>query len=461
MAFPKDFLWSTATAAYQIEGGWDADGKGMSTWDMMVRKEDTIWHNQTGNVTCDHYHRWAEDVELMKQMNLKGYRFSFAWARVLPEGVGRINQAGLDFYDRLTDALLAAGITPLPTLFHWDFPYELYCRGGWLNRDSADWFAEYAGVMAKTLGDRIDRWLTMNEPQCFVSLGHHSGIHAPGDKLGHAQLARIAHHALLAHGKAVAAIRNNAPKPVQVGIAPVGFMKIPATETPADIDAARTAMFTSHKKYPWGENAWWFDTIANGAYPDGVLENLGASAPPIHDGDLKTISAELDFLGLNAYHGQVTRRGDDGNPEILDRKDGEPITAFHWPIVPDAMYWGPKFFYERYKKPLIITENGMANVDFPSLDGKVHDPQRIDFLQRYMRSLHRAIDEGIDVFGYCVWTLTDNFEWAEGFRQRFGLVYTDFMNDQKRIPKDSAWWYRDVIASNGEKLFDTLPGSSA
>ena len=455
MSFRKDFAWGAATAAYQIEGAAAEDGRGASVWDMFCRKPGAVAQGYTGDVACDHYHRYQEDVALMQTIGLRAYRLSISWSRVLPDGVGAVNPKGLAFYDRLVDALLAAHITPYITLFHWDYPYELYCRGGWLNPESPNWFADYAKVVIEKLSDRVTHWMTINEPMCFVGLGHLYGVHAPGDQLGFAQVLRAAHHVLLAHGKAVQTIRAHAQKPCQVGFAPLGDIRIPATDRPEDIQAARQAMFAVTQRNFW-QNTWWMDPVYAGHYPEDGLQLFGAEMPPIKAGDMETICQPLDFFGFNNYQGVVTRAGQDGRPEPVPFAPGAPQTAFfdrtsYWAVTPEVLYWGPKFFWERYRLPIIITENGMSNIDWVSLDGNVHDPIRIDFLHRYLRELRKAAAEGVDVRGYFLWSILDNFEWAEAFRQRFGIVYVDYVT-QKRTLKDSAYWYRDVIASNGASL---------
>ncbi|MFQ6098230.1 MAG: GH1 family beta-glucosidase [Armatimonadota bacterium] len=450
MKFPDDFVFGTATASYQIEGAAREDGKGPSVWDMFCRKRGTIWQGQSGDVACDHYHRYREDVTLMREIGLDAYRFSISWPRVIPAGPGAVNEKGLAFYDRLVDELLAADVTPFVTLFHWDYPYELYCRGGWLHPDSPEWFAEYAKVVVDRLSDRVRNWMTLNEPQCFIGLGHYRGVHAPGDKLGLAEVLRAAHNSLLAHGKAVQTIRAHSRSESRVGYAPVGTVKMPASDADADVEAARRAMFLFRGDDYWA-NSLWMDPVFFGRYPDDALEALGDVAPEIRDGDMEAISQPLDFFGVNTYQGAFVKAGDDGQPEEVPFPPGHPITAFTWWVTPEALYWGPKFFYERYGLPIIITENGMANVDWVSLDGAVHDPQRIDYLHRHLLQFLRAGEDGVDVRGYFVWTLMDNFEWAEGFKQRFGIIYTDFVT-QRRIMKESAHWYKEVIATRGEAL---------
>jgi beta-glucosidase len=449
MAFPKDFVWGAAAASYQIEGGFDADGKGPSVWDMFVRKKGTIYREHTGDVACDHYHRYPEDVALMKQVGLRAYRLSVSWPRVLPDGVGRSNDKGLAFYDRLIDSLLEAGITPWVTLFHWDYPLALYRRGGWMNPDSPSWFAEYAALLADHLSDRVVNWMTFNEPQCFVLLGHDTGVHAPGDKLRTDELVLAQHHVLVAHGKAVQALRARCKLPANIGYAPVGIISIPATEDPKDVAAAERRMFaTSPSRW---DNVSWYDPVFLGKYPDdaGYLDKL----PKAYEQDLATIHQPIDFCGTNIYFGTAVREGADGIPEVVPEPTGSPTTALNWPIAPTSMFYGPRAFHARYKKPIVITENGLTSRDWLAEDGAVHDPGRIDFMIRYLRELHRAVESGVPVAGYFHWSIMDNFEWAEGYKERFGLIHVDYQT-QKRTLKDSANWYAKVIASNGNLLLE-------
>ncbi|MEO0455396.1 MAG: GH1 family beta-glucosidase [Cyanobacteria bacterium P01_A01_bin.114] len=445
MTFPKQFIWGAAAASYQIEGG--AADRGLSVWDMMCREPGRVWGGNTGQVACDHYHRFAEDIQLMGQIGLQAYRFSISWPRVLPEGTGAVNAQGLAFYDRLVDGLLEAGIQPWATLFHWDYPYALYCRGGWLNRDSADWFADYVRLMVDTLSDRVSHWMPQNEPQCFLGLGHQTGEHAPGLKLGFSEVLLAAHHALLAHGKAVQVIRSRARSQPTIGTAPVGFVKIPASHQPEDITIARQSMFSIIHKNCWN-NTWFADPLFLGNYPQDGLALFEAHLPPIQEGDMATICQPLDFYGVNIYQGQVTPSADGA---VKATVNGPPLTVMDWPITPAALYWGPWFLYERYQKPIVVTENGMANTDWVHCDGQVHDPQRIDFLTGYLREFGRAIADGVEAKGYFLWSIMDNFEWAYGYKYRFGLVYVDYAT-QKRLLKDSAMWYKTVIESNGSGL---------
>ena len=450
--FPSGFAWGAATAAYQIEGAATEDGKGPSVWDVFCKKKDAIFEGHTGDVACDHYHRYRDDFALLKQLGVTSYRFSISWPRVLPKGIGTPNQAGLDFYSRLLDELGKHGITPMCTMFHWDFPQALYEKRGWLNRDSAEWFAEYAALLADKFSDRIKVWATQNEPQCFIGLGLLEGRHAPGDKLKFGQFLTAAHNQMRSHAKAVQVLRARA-KDAKVGYVVVANPTQPATETPDDIEAARAAMFAVPARTQWN-NAWWIDPVLLGKYPEDGIATFGRDMPKFKASDLDEMKQPLDFLGLNIYSADTVRRGADGKPEHVPSPPGFPHSGVDWqPITPACLYWGPRYFYERYKVPVAITENGIAVRDQVFLDGKVHDPQRIDYMHRALLELARACGEGIPVTGYWAWSLMDNFEWADGYKQRFGLIYVDYQN-QKRIAKDSFAWYRDVIASNGRNLFE-------
>jgi beta-glucosidase len=417
---------------------------------MHCRRDGTIFNNDTGDVACDHYHRYREDAALMKQIGLRGYRMSISWPRVMPEGAGRVNEAGLAFYDRLVDELLGAGVHPFVTLFHWDYPYELYTKGGWLNADSSQWFAEYTEVVARRLGDRVRHWMTLNEPQVFINMGHRTGQHAPGLRLDWPDVLRALHHSLLAHGRGVQALRSCCREKPMVGWAPVGVVRYPASSDPRDVDAARQAMFWSGGRQLWN-NTLYSDPVCLGRYPEEALRDWGRAMPKIGPGDMKTIQQPLDFYGMNIYNGQATRAGDDGQPQEVPRPSGYPLSVVHWPMEPLSLYWGPRFLAERYRLPVMVTENGISCMDWVHTDGRVHDPQRIDFTKRYLRELGRAIRDGVDVRGYFHWTIMDNFEWAEGHKHRFGLIHVDFQN-QKRTLKDSAYWYAEVIRTNGAVL---------
>lgn len=450
MAFPTEFTWGVATAAYQIEGAPYKTGGGRSVWDMFCERPGAVYDGSNGDIACDHFNRYAEDVELMAGLRIPNYRFSISWPRVMPTGTGEISTDGLAFYDQLIDKLLQKGIQPHATLFHWDLPYDLYLRGGWLNRDSADWFADYATLIVEKLGDRVKNWMTLNEPQCFIGLGMHTGIHAPGDRLNFKEVLLAGHHAMLAHGKGVQVIRAHGKPDCRVGWAPVGAPKIPKTDSVADIDAARRATFQTPSKTVWS-NSWWNDPVFFGKYPEFEVELFGLDSPEPRAGDMELISQPLDFYGANIYNAQVVEAGVDGEAKELLHPIGAARTLYHWPVTPDALYWGPRFMYERYGKPIVITENGLGLSDWVALDGQVHDPQRIDFLARYLQSLRRAIADGVEIEGYFQWSLMDNFEWYEGYKIRFGLVHVDF-ESQKRTPKDSAYWYSEIVQSNGECL---------
>lgn len=451
MGFPADFVWGAATSSYQIEGAAFEDGKGLSVWDVFCRREGKIWKSRTGNTACDHYHRYKEDVKLMKELGLKAYRFSINWPRVIPEGTGKVNEKGLDFYSELVDELLAAGIEPWITLFHWEYPQELFYKGGWLNADSPGWFAEYTRVIVKSLSDRVTYWITLNEPQCYIELGYRKATHAPGIELHNREILRAAHHTLLGHGKAVQVIRAEAKTECKIGMAPAGFIRVPATNSEKDIQAAYDVTFSVPKPDGWNI-AWWLDPVFLGKYPEDGLKLYEGDLPRMGQHDLATINQSLDFFGVNIYTGHAVSHRKNGEVIEIPDKPGCPVSMMYWPVVPEVLYWGARFLNSRYKLPVVITENGMSNPDWISLDNRVHDPQRIDFLHRYLKEFARAGSDGVDIMGYFQWTFTDNFEWARGYRERMGLVYVDF-ESQRRTPKDSAYWYRDVIASNGEILY--------
>jgi beta-glucosidase len=373
----------------------------------------------------------------------------------MPTGEGAVNPAGLAFYDRLIDGLLEAGIEPWVTLFHWDLPLGLSYQGGWLNSRSPDWFADYARIVADHFSDRVSHWMTLNEPQCFIGLSLDSGSHAPGLKLPINEVLRAAHHALLAHGRAVEVLRERAKKPPTIGWAPVGVVHMPRDEkNPADVEAARKEMF-SITNSGWCKvwsNSLWGDPVVFGHYPEEAFSAYGKAMPRHPEAEMKMIGAPIDFYGANIYNGVVMHAGPDGNPvKTLDDEDGYPQSLFYWKRKEKSLYWGPRYLHERYKLPVVITENGMSCHDWVDLDGQVEDPQRIDFTRRYLRELRRAVADGVDVRGYFHWSLMDNFEWAEGYKQRFGLIHVDF-GTLKRTPKKSYFWYRDVIATNGEKV---------
>ena len=455
MKFPSDFIWGAAASSYQIEGAAYRDGGGLSVWDMLGRHEGKIIGGDTGEVACDHYHRYREDVALMADVGLQAYRFSVSWPRVLPDGVGAINQKGLDFYSNLVDTLLEKNITPWLTLFHWDFPYELYCRGGWLNRDSADWFADYTALLVDALSDRVAHWSTLNEPQIYIGLGHHQGTHAPGMQMGFGEALRAGHHSLLAHGKAVQVIRARAKTETFIGASHAGNFFMPDTDSERDIEAARQRNFAIREK-SFFNNSWFSDPMVLGHYPEDGLALFAADMPEIRSGDLDTICQPLDQFGTNIYWGSYVRANDETGFEIVER-EGLARTDLDWPVTPEVMYWAPKFYTDRYRLPLVVTENGMANADSEH-DGFVDDEARIEFHRQYLSEYGRAIEDGVPCLGYFLWSLMDNFEWAEGYSKRFGMIHVDY-ETQRRTLKDSAYWYSHVIAAN--EIPDERPRSLA
>ena len=450
--FRDDFVWGVASSAYQVEGRDPEDGCGKNIWDTFT-EEGRILDGKNAYTACDHMHRYKEDYKLMKLLGIKAYRFSMSWARILPEGTGRVNEKAIAMYRDMILSMKENGIEPYITMYHWEFPQALQDKGGWLNEDVIQWFGEYAKVVAENFSDICEYFITLNEPECFVGLGHLSGVHAPGVKLPYKDVFQIAHNALRAHGQAVINLRKYACRPIKVGYAPTCGMAYPATDSPEDIEAARKTLFGFHQPMDnWTWNVAWFnDPVFLGKYPEEGLKKFAEYLPEITDEDMKLISQPLDFMGQNIYNGYMMRQGRDGEPEYVDREAGAAKTAAGWPVTPECFYYGVKFLYERYHLPLYITENGMSCHDDVSLDGRVHDPNRQNFLDLYISALQRANDDGADVRGYFLWTFLDNFEWDKGYTERFGIVYVDFKT-QKRIVKDSAFWYQKIIESNGREL---------
>lgn len=445
--FPENFVWGTATSSIQIEGVAPESGKGKNIWDAFSHILGKTKDGYTPDIACDHFHRYKEDVQIMKQMGIRAYRFSIDWSRVIPDGVGKVNEKGLQFYSDLIDELLENNIEPYVTLYHWELPVTLHHKGGWLNDEIVEWFGNYAALIARTFGERVKHFFTINEPQCFIGLGYLQGVHAPGYKCSVADTLRMSHNVLKAHGRAVQRIREYAPD-AQVGFAPTCGIPYPASDKAEDVEAARQVMFSVPEIDNWTWNvSWWSDPVLLGHYPEEALRKFHKELPNITKEDLKLISEPIDIYGQNIYNGWMVKMGEDGKPVTVPRYQGFPTTATGWPITPECLYWGPKFLYERYQKPIYITENGISCNDAVSLDGKVHDAGRIDFEERYLAQLNRAIQDGADIRGYFYWSLMDNFEWSEGYTQRFGLVYVDYRTGE-RIPKDSARWYQKVIANN-------------
>ena len=446
--FCKDFLWGAASAAHQIEGAYLEDGKGMGIWDTFEQETGYIIRNENGNVACDHYHRYREDVAIMKELGLKSYRFSVSWPRVMPEGYGTVNEKGLQFYIDLVNELTEAGIEPMVTLFHWNLPTAIYELGGWENPQVVDWFEQYTDVVTTALGKKVKYWMTFNEPQLFIGAGLNAGVFAPFEKKSTEALMRISKNVYLAHGKAVRIIRKNCQNSI-VGMAPTGEIVIPRDMNAESIERARKLSFSMKKESVTSSITWWSDPVFFGKIPEDAQAIFGECLPVLTEEEWEIVTEPLDFYGFNIYQGL----------EDLDSTEeygpyaypGSPKTSMDWNVTPEVLYWSCRFLYERYGKPIMITENGMSSFDWVSLDGKVHDPNRIDFLHRYLRSIKDAVSEGIPVLGYQYWSIMDNFEWINGYDKRFGLVYVDYRT-QKRTIKDSACWYRDVIATNGEIL---------
>lgn len=453
MSFPKDFLWGVATASYQVEGAYQEDGKGRSVWDDFCATPGKVSHGDTGNVACDHYHRFRDDISMMAKLGVKNYRFSISWPRLLPQGIDTPNEKGLRFYDELIDELLANGIRPFITLFHWDYPSPLHHMGSWMNPESPRWFESYVELVAKRYGDRVKDFFTFNEPQCFIGLGYVIGAHAPGWRLAPCDAVRMSYHVQVAHGLAVRKLRELVPD-VRVGFVGCGQTPMPQTNSEADIEAARKAFFSITKAdgVSWAmNNAWWNDPIILGAYPEDGLSLYGQYLPAGFERAYDIMRQPMDYYGQNAYEGYTVKAGGEQGFIKVPAPVGQPHTACDWPITPDTLYWCAKLLYERYQLPFLITENGMSALDSVSLDGQVHDPARIDFMHRYLQGLRRAGEEGVDIRGYFAWSLMDNLEWSRGYGQRFGMVHVDF-DTQKRTPKDSMLWYQRVMESNGENL---------
>jgi beta-glucosidase len=434
--FPADFLWGTATASYQIEGAAKEDGRSESVWDRFCATPGKVRNGDNGAVACDFYHRYPDDIALMRELGLDAFRFSIAWPRVLPGGRGKVNQAGLDFYDRLVDELLASGITPFATLFHWDTPQVLEDEGGWPSRGIVDAFCEYVEAVVGRLGDRIPNWITHNEPWVVAWVGHGWGHHAPG-RTSDADALATAHHLMLSHGLAVEIIRGRAPD-ARVGITLNLDNPTPVSDDPDDV-AARDWVDGLH-------NRWFLDPIFRGAYPEDMLEAWNALMPEVRDGDLETINAPIDFLGVNNYSSPLVARGEDGRAQIVRREDVDR-TDMGWEIVPEQLYGLLTRLARDYEPPAIyITENGAAFPDVRGHDGSVQDPERQAFLESYIEAAGRAVAEGVPLRGYFAWSLLDNFEWAWGYWKRFGLIYIDYAT-LERVPKGSFYWYRDYIAT--------------
>jgi len=440
LAFPQGFLWGCATAAYQIEGGVKEDGRGQTNWDVFSHTPGKTTDGGTGDVACDSYHRYAEDIELLKALGVKGYRFSIAWSRIFPNGRGKPNLKGLDYYNRLIDGLLAAGIEPHVTLFHWDLPTGL--AGGWQSRDTAYAFADYAGFMAGKITDRVKHLMTVNELRCFTDLSYMTGGKAPGLKLPMGEVNQVRHHGVLAHGLGVQAIRAAAKPGTQVGLADNATIFVPVIETQEHIAATMKATRE--------ENAMFLTAIMEGRYLDSYLAAQGKDAPKVKEGDMKAIGSALDFVSLNVYTPNYVRAADNAaGYEILPHLPQSPRMASPWLYVgPEALYWSVRTVNDLWKpKALYISENGCSADDPVSADGKVYDGDRIMYLRNYLTHLQRAAREGYPIKGYFLWSLMDNFEWEDGYTKLFGIHHVDFKTG-KRTPKLSADWYRELVRTN-------------
>jgi beta-glucosidase len=444
ISFPKDFTWGVATASYQIEGAWNTDGKGESIWDRFSHTPGKIQNNENGDVACDHYHRWPEDIALMKSLDVQAYRFSLSWPRIFPEGSGQINQPGLDFYSRLVDGLLDAGITPYITLYHWDLPQRLQEDGGWPARSTAEAFVAYTDEVTRQLGDRVKNWTTLNEPYVSAYIGYLEGRHAPGHR-NIDEMLSAAHHLLLAHGWSVQPIREN------VGEAHVGVVLnmspfVPASPSKEDADQARIGDGIV--------NRWYLDPLAGRGYPEDIREHYGRGEEYFQPADMEVIAAPIDFLGVNYYFRSIARS------ESIPEEENEPrevfpndeFTEMGWEVHADGLVDILERVHVDYSFPeLLVTENGAAYDDALDKNRQVNDTKRIDYLKGHVRACGRAIEKGIPLKGYFVWSFLDNFEWSFGFSKRFGLVYVDF-ETLERIPKHSATLYRDIIRHGGLML---------
>lgn len=442
-AFPPGFLWGASTASYQIEGAWNADGKGESIWDRFSHAPGHVAKGDTGDVACDHYRRWKADLDLMRSLHLKAYRFSISWPRVMPEGRGKINAKGMDFYDRLVDALLERGIDPLVTLFHWDVPQALQDAGGWVNRRMIDWFTDYSVLCARRLGDRVKLWATLNEPNVFAYCGYHGGWHAPGVK-DPATARQVFHHEAVAHGRAVRAMRS-ARKGLRLGVCPNLGMNYPFR--------AKRAGDRSAALEKWEDERWWLDPFFSAKYPERPWKAAlkDGTAPRMLDGDLKEACAPLDFVGLNYYFSHLQKRLPSG--KIVPILPGKERTDLGWPVHPEGLADALTLFTETYgRRPIYVTENGAAYFnEKPGRDGRVRDAERVKYIRRHASALRTALRRGVDVRGYFVWSLMDNFEWAHGYKPRFGMVHVDYRT-LRRTVKDSGRFYAEVARTNGAVL---------
>lgn len=430
MAFKKDFIWSVCGAAAQQDGGYLEGGKGLNIWDALT--DGHVKDNENCHIACDHYHTWKEDLQLLKELGVNSYRFSISLARIYPKDEYTVNEEGVKFYKDLVSELRKLNIEPLCTLYHWDMPLWLHHKGGFKSEIAVEWFERYTKTMVEALSDKVKYWLTFNEPQIFIGHGYKIGEHAPFERVSEKEIQNMSRNVMFAHGRAVKVIRKYAKVKPQIGFASTCDILLPVD---GDEEKAYNASFDIARNGVYNP-AWWCDPMLSGKAPKGC--------DWLTEEDLKQIYQPLDFCAYNIYRADIAEGFD-------YRYKGMPLTAIGWTVTPDCMYYSAKYMYKRYGLPIMITENGTANMDFVYTDGKVHDPQRSEYLRTHLRQLKRANDEGVPVIGYACWSFTDNFEWAEGYLMRFGLVYVDYKT-QKRTLKDSAYKYREIIKSNGENL---------
>lgn len=442
--FPPDFAWGTATASYQIEGAWDEDGKGESIWDRFTHTPGNILNGDSGDIACDHYHRYPQDIALMKKLGLKAYRFSLSWPRIYPDGSRKANRAGLDFYGRLVDELLANDIEPYITLYHWDLPQALQDKGGWANREIVDHFSSYAGTAVEALGDRVNKWMIFNEPAVFIFLGYLAGVHPPNLRDG-ALAMKASHIANLAQAEAFRRMKRVRPT-ATVGTALSMSAAYPATDSAEDVTAA--------DRYHALNNVWFLEPLLKGRYPEPFLQPLDLERIGVQPGDMEAVRADLDFIGINLYFRALVK-GDPGDIQRGLRQihvENARRDEFGWEFYPEALYTMIKRIAAEYVgKPIYVTENGCSYSDGPGEDGQVNDQRRVEYYAGFLSQVARAMKEGADVRGYFAWSLMDNFEWVYGYRHRFGLIHTDY-ETQKRTIKRSGHWYRDVIKRGGYLL---------
>ena len=445
LLFPKGFVFGAATSSFQIEG--DRAGRGDCIWDDFCSKQGNVLDGSNGDVACDHVHRYKEDVAIMKKIGLDAYRFSISWCRIFPDESGIPNKAGVEFYNSLIDELIKNGIEPYITLFHWELPIYIQRQGGWSNPTIADKFAKYAEFIGKTYGDRVKKFTTFCEPQSFVGYGYRLAKHPPLLKMSDKEYLFAIHNFFRAHGMAVRALRAAVPG-AQIGITMSTTSNYPASDSPEDIAAAKMSNLDIVNDESFvTSNTYWCDPIYFGQYPEKAYKVFGKDVPNMSQEDSKLISEYLDFHGQNCYSASMIKSDGNGGYKVAKRPLGSPKNSLNWPVTPDAIYCVTKLLYERYKKPIYITENGICCNDWICEDGQVHDSYRVDFYHKYLKSLNKAISEGVDIRGYFAWSLLDNFEWAKGYSARFGLVYVDY-DTQQRIMKDSAKFYSEVIKSN-------------